>query len=420
MRFKAAFSVGVFIAVVLAQNLLAVPPESKWVTVPFKLSHNRVVIEVAVRLSDGTTQRVHAWVDNGNPDLSMSQRLATGGVTCDGQLCSAAAPVEMNVGGMTIPLGGRIAGAGIKEARVSPIESAPIAPGLNADINIPSTVLSHYDVLVDFPAQQFTIGQPGSLEFNGVKSKAVVDPQNGLVQIPSQLERKKYNLGLDMGSSISYLSEELFDQLSASHPEWPHMTGAVGPANVSGEDNEIDEKLMRVDRVQYGPLFLTNVAVARRPRSAPGAGIPSAGSLGSEALLNYRVGIDYAHSTVYFDIGRLFNFPDFDVVGLILRPEHDGRFTVLGIAEFEGKPSVPQGNDGVQAGDRLLAVDGIPVQGSTLGQVWSMLSGSPGQERTLALERGGKEFVVAAQVQHFLGDTLQEDQTKKQSGKKKN
>ncbi len=111
--------------------------------------------------------------------------------------------------------------------------------------------------------------------------------------------------------------------------------------------------------------------------------------LGSEALLNYRVGLDYAHSTVYFDIGRMFDLPDFDVVGLILRPEDDGRFTILGIADYEGKPSVPQGEDGVQAGDHLVAVDGIPVRGSTLGQVWSMLGGEPGKERTLTVERAG-------------------------------
>ena len=38
----------------------------------------------------------------------------------------------------------------------------------------------------------------------------------------------------------------------------------------------------------------------------------------------------------------MFNFPDFDVVGLILRPEDDGRFTILGVADLEGKPSVPE------------------------------------------------------------------------------
>lgn len=64
----------------LAQNTakLASQPEPKSVTVPFKLSHNRVIIDVDLRLSDGTTQRVLAWVDNGNPDLYMSRRLAVG------------------------------------------------------------------------------------------------------------------------------------------------------------------------------------------------------------------------------------------------------------------------------------------------------------------------------------------------------
>jgi hypothetical protein len=31
----------------------------------------------------------------------------------------------------------------------------------------------------------------------------------------------------------------------------------------------------------------------------------------------------------------------------------------------------------------------------------------PGQERKLSLERGGKQFTVAAKVQHFLGEPLE-------------
>ncbi|MGA9307203.1 MAG: hypothetical protein WBW31_17495, partial [Candidatus Sulfotelmatobacter sp.] len=309
-----------------------------------------------------------------------------------------------------------------KEAWVSPTGKASIAPGLEAEINIPSTILRNYDVLIDFPGHQFTIAEPGSLKFNGVNTKVIVNPQNGLIQVPSQIERKKYNLGLDLGEPISFLSEELFEKLSAADSDWPQLTGAIGPANVSGSGDEAKRKLMRVDRLQYGPLFLTDVAVAefsgdQMTRFENRFGGPTAGLLGSEALLNYRVGLDYAHSTIYFDIGRLFDVPDFDVVGLILRPEDDGRFTILGIADFEGKPSVPQGDNGVQAGDSLIAVDGIPVRGSTLGQVWSMLGGLPGTERTLTVERAGRQFTIATQVQHFLGDVPEESHTNKRSKK---
>ena len=61
--------------------------------------------------------------------------------------------------------------------------------------------------------------------------------------------------------------------------------------------------------------------------------------------------------------------PDVDVVGLTLRPEPDGRFTVSAVLDFDGKPAVPD----VKSGDVLLGVDGAPATGATLGQVWSLL-----------------------------------------------
>jgi len=233
------------------------------------------------------------------------------------------------------------------------------------------------------------------------------------VQMPSKIDGKNYNLGLDVGSSFSFLTSEVFDKLAGAHPDWPHMTGAAGNANMWGLDDEPKLKLLRVDRVQYGPVFLTGVATASLPASESTffekrAGASTAGLLGSNALLNYRVGIDYAHSMAYFEVGTTFKAPDFDVIGLTLRPEDDGAFTVLGIADFEGKPSVPE----AQVGDHLVAVDGIPVPDSTMGQVWSMLEGQPGQERKLTIERAGKQFTVAAKVQHFLGDQTDKDEPK--------
>ena len=385
----------------------------KAVTVPMTIDHNRSVIEVGLALPDGSRQRVRAWVDNGTPDLYISRRVATMlglTVTCGDKECMSPAPPEITIGGMTVSLGA------VKEAKIplKPVAAASVmAAGMNAEINIPSSILRNYDVLIDFPDHKFAIGQPGSLKFNGVKAKVIVNGGNGLVQLPSELEKKKYNLGLDLGSSISFLSGEVFDKLAAAHPDWPRMTGAIGPANLWGLEDEPKWKLMRLDRVQYGPLYLTSVATVEFPKDRFGsfeksAGIPTAGLLGAEALTNYRIGLDYAHSAVYFDIGRTFNFPDFDIVGLILRPEDDGRFTVLAIADYDGKASVA----GVQVGDQLVAVDGIPVFGSTMGQVLLMLGGEPGKERRLTVERGGKQFAAVATVRHFLAETDSSDTSK--------
>jgi hypothetical protein len=397
-------------------------PEPQSATVPITLDHNRIVIDVYLPLPDGSTKRVRGWVDNGTADLTMSPRVAKlMGIplTCDekaGKPCSAIPPREITIGEMKISL------SVIKEAQVwqKPESAASVmAPGMSAEINIPSTVLRNYEVLVNFPDREFTIAQPGTIHFKGMSGKIQINPENGLVQIPCKLEGKNYNLALDVGSSVSFLSEEVFDKIAAAHAQWPHMTGAIGPANMWGVADEAKWKLMRVDRVQYGPLFLTNVAFVAFPKDVMAwyekrAGTATVGLLGSNALLNYRIGIDYKHSMAYFEIGSTFKAPDFDAIGLTLRPEDDGRFTILGVADFDGKPSVPE----VQAGDHLVAVDSTPVPDSTTGQVWSMLEGQPGQERKLTIERAGKQLIVVAKVQHFLGDVPEEERGK--SSRKKN
>jgi hypothetical protein len=379
------------------------------------LDQGRVVVDVDLPLPDGSTERVRGWVDNGNPDLTMNRRVASLlglNVVCNGQICSGTpkspdVALEIAIGGMKIVLSQ--VGEKTKEIRIA--ATPALAPGMSAEMNIPSTVLRNYDVLFNFPDREFTIGLPGLLKFNGVKDKMLLNA-DGLIRIPSKMENKNHDLGLDLGSSINFLSTELFDKLSSAHPDWPHMTGAVGPFNTGESSSESNWRLMRVDRVQYGPLFLTDVAVTDFP-SDRSIGFATAAVLGYEALMNYRVGLDYAHSTVYFDIGRTVRFPDFDVAGLILRPEGDNAFTIAGLADFDGKPSVA----GVQTGDHLVAVGDTPVADLTLGEVWALLEGSPGQERKLTVERAGKQFTVIAKVQHFLGELPGNDDAKRKSKK---
>ena len=154
----------------LAQEKSAAPVEAKSVTVPATIDHNRIVINAEVRLPDGSTQTIRAWMDNGNAELDLSRRLATLlglNVTCGEHECTSPPPREIVVGGMTIPL------KAVKEAKEAKIPLKPVngaavlAPGMNVDINIPSIVLRNYDVLVDFPEHKFTIGMPGTIHFRG-------------------------------------------------------------------------------------------------------------------------------------------------------------------------------------------------------------------------------------------------------------
>ncbi len=122
------------------------------------------------------------------------------------------------------------------------------------------------------------------------------------------------------------------------------------------------------------------------------------GFLGPNAFKAFRVEIDYAGGAVYFEKGADFDSHDMDLVGLTLRPERDGSYTVIGVAMKDGKPAV----EGVEPGDKLLEVGDLKATGATMGTVVDAPRGAPGDIRTLVLERNGRQFRVVAKVERFL------------------
>ena len=171
-----------------------------------------------------------------------------------------------------------------------------------------------------------------------------------------------------------------------------------------------------------GRCFLANVAVVDFPKDTDGIFRKARGrtdrrpdGLERVAQLSRRARL-CAFDRLLRVSAACSTFPDFDVIGLILRPEDDGRFTILGVADFEGKPSCRR-TMASRPGDHLVAVDGIPVHGSTMGQVWTMLGGTPGQERKLTIERGGQAIHRRGEGQHFLGELPDEKEEEKEIAK---
>jgi hypothetical protein len=305
-------------------------------------------------------------------------------------------PQSIKIGQITIPMNT------VKEAELGS-DPTTIASGTHAEINIPSTLLRNYDVVVDYPNRRFTIAAPGAVHFRGRAFKAIFNPQNGLIQVAGTIDNARYNLALDLGTPVSFISSDLIRKWLFAHPSWPHTKGAVGLSNLWGMQDEPQWELLRIPGMLFGTEALPGVVAVSFPADRldyfqKRAGVPTIGLMGAGSLLNYRVGIDYRNSTVYFQkIGR--SIPvTLNVVGLVLRPGSDGQYSIVGVANHNGKASVP----GAQKGDLLLKVDNRPVTGLTMGQVWSLLGGAPGEQRTLTLGRQGKELTLKARVQKFL------------------
>ncbi len=382
------------------------------VTVPFVLDHNRMLVEAEIQRTDGTWREARLWVDTGNPDFFLSESLARdlgidlpvadekGGAGM--QALEVPAPTGLRLGGMPLDLKGVTA----------KVVSSPrwLFGTMHNDANLPSTVLKKYQVVLDYPGRLLKLARPESLRPRGVRSRAGVQPETGIVQIDANLAGESLSLALDNGASFSFISDELLERLSRGHPEWPRVAGAAGCANIWGWwPREAEWPVVRLPEIRWGAARLTEVALVGLPRMGDDG--PSLGDwysrktvrrvegfLGANALKAFRVQIDYAGSAVYFEKTGEPDVNDLDLVGLTLRPAPDGRYEVIGIVQKDGAPVVA----GVEAGDWLLRIGDLDTSGATMGTVVDALRGRPGEERTLLLERDGREITVNTRVERLL------------------
>ena len=256
------------------------------------------------------------------------------------------------------------------------------------DVVVPARVLQRHRVVLD-PVDGFATID-GDDEPRGVRVPADVDPASGLTRVTVLVAGEVLVLLLDTGVSCSLAADRVMQRWSARG--WPASAASVGPGNMAGLRVEARTPMVRVPEVEVGQFTIPGVAFAWRGDSdvarIPGA--PVDGSLGASAMRAFRVELDAAHGNVWFE-QRAPMSPvedsDADQVGVTLVLGDDGGWEVA---------ATVTGLDDVHVGDRLVSVDGEPVDGRTLGDVLTMLGGPVASTHHVLVRRADQ--VVAADV----------------------
>jgi Aspartyl protease len=398
MKRGAMVLVSAFLSVTLNNPL---PAQTAPVTVPVTLDHNRIVIDLYVPLSDGTSKRVRGLIDTSQSDLEISlrvQQLLNKNLNCETGWCKGSGPSHVTIGGLSISLNPMA--TTYFPARPTSFNDLLI-PGMSPEVIPPASVWKNFDLVVDYANRQLTIGPPGSVKFAGTRIPIRVDA-NGVVTVSGKVDGRTYNFGIDTGMSTTVARTEQVAEWHKKHPSWPSAAGALGAANMTGDPEELHGEMLRVPAIELGSITLRDVLISSGEAMPKSLAKDSTviGVLGGETFKGARIGIDYAHSNLYIEqIGNPPTAAGLDVVGLTLRPEVNGQYKVIAVVPYENQPSIAD----VRAGDILVGVDGAPVMGATMGQVWSLLTGEPGQVRKLILERDGKRMTEDATVRRFLG-----------------
>jgi|WetSurMetagenome_2_1015567.scaffolds.fasta_scaffold08532_5 hypothetical protein len=371
-------------------------------TVPFTLDHNRMIVEAEFVRPDGTTRKARAWVDTGSQYLELEEPLARDlGLDVSGLKPGAAHDMaESSSPAPPVRLGGLPLQTEGITVKVSPGKG--LLPGVPAEATLPASALRRDHVVFDYPAKRLTVARPGTLKPRGVALPCRVNPRTGLFMISAVLDGDTVQMGVDNGSAGTWVSDTLTAAWLARHPTWPRATGAAGSANFFGFPFETRGTLMRLPELGIGTLRARDVGVLGLPQglfdwySQKSAG-PVVGFLGANVLEGFRLEVDFPNGMTYWEAGPPPGPSDLDIVGLTLRAEADGGFTVAGVVARDGKPAVA----GVQAGDRLVRVGSLDTRGALMGAVVDALRGKPGEARTLVVERDGKHLTVEASVMNL-------------------
>jgi predicted aspartyl protease len=384
--------------------LAVVPSRPLSATVPMFLEDNRVFVELTFRRPDGSPRKARAWVDTGGGWFAITEPLAKEiGVTRsgddiqvgDGHATPIAHP-DVRLGEMPLDL----STANVYEV----LGETQMEPGINAEAFLPARVLMHYDAIFDYPARLFTLARSGALKPRGERIVATVNLESGFPRVEISVGGERYGFLVDTGAAYTMISRELLEKWGAAHSNWPKLDGAVAEANMIGNEMDTNALLVRISRMELGPLPIDSVgAVSRR------AGIfetsmsrmmtaPIVGAIAGNVLKTMRIEIDYPGSAIYVQRDSQPDANDLDCLGLILRVGDDGKYTVVGIARKGGRPVV----DGIQTGDELISLDGLNTSGATLDAVNRSLHGRPGDKRKVRLSRQRKEIELEVTVQRLL------------------
>lgn len=371
------------------------PRQPEQGTAPLILDGNRIYAQLTFVRPDGSEREALAFVDMGSPSMLLSPALSKELELGSGKR------LALKIGEMTVSIDG---------SAVTADEwlSFPIAGSRKVEALLPAGVLKNYEVVIDYAARTLTLAKPGSLHPQGTPVPLHLDRQTGLAAVDAIIDGRTYPITIDCGSAYTWLSRSAAQVWLRSHLQWKRGTGAVGLSNMRMADDGIETAgtILRISQMSIGALRLEEIgalAIGFDRKNwdfidwySKKNALPVIGWLGGNVLKGFRITLDYAHRTSYWQRQAPLDPHDLDQIGLTLITGKDG-YAVAAVATQDGHLAV----DGVEAGDRLLQIDSLHTGAASASEVLAAMHGQPDQIKALVLERDGKQFTVQARVRQF-------------------
>jgi hypothetical protein len=390
------------------KGMVTVGPDSAPVTVPIIVEGDQILVGIDVVRPDGSTNPILADINMGGPKPYLQEHLYRDLQIGEGHAFS------YRIGGIRVSVDGRMV-IKMDDAAYPERQFWPFFFTHRVEAMLNAGILQQFEIALDYQDKTMTLASPGSLAPEGVPVPIHWNEDSGLVTVDLTVDGQRYPVVIDGGGGYTWVRPSVAAKFLAAHPDWQHAEGAVGPANYNMVDYAIEKQgtMIRIPEISIGPMPVHNLgAMATGPalgwpldiwfreivfdlwqKNAPE---PVIGWLGANVLKHYRLTIDYRNRMSYWLKKSDFDPHELDQVGLTLVYEK-GDYRIGGIVKKSGKPTV----EGVEAGDKIIAIDDKPVAGWSRDQIFGALHGRAGDSHRLTIERDGKSMALMLPVTEF-------------------
>jgi len=242
----------------------AQPPAAAGTT-SFVIDGNRIYARLSFVRADGSRRQAYAFVDMGRPSMDIRQPLF------EDLHIEAARGLSFDIGGMRVDVP-----ASNLRREGGPAYS--LGRGERVEAVLPASVLSRYDVVIDYKARTLTLAIPGTIRTVGTRVPFYLNTETGVIAVDAAIAGGQYAVTIDNGSAYSWIRADSSKTWLAKDSRWQRGVGAVGPANMTmtGDETEASGIILRIPRVTIGALTIDDVgalAVSGGRGATPGQGL---------------------------------------------------------------------------------------------------------------------------------------------------
>ncbi|MBV8150593.1 MAG: aspartyl protease family protein [Candidatus Eremiobacteraeota bacterium] len=368
--------------------------------VPFELIGNHIYVPIEARgTAGGPVQTMRFVFDSGATALLTPQAAHALGLEPHGDVPMRGSGEDVEHGQRTRVAALRLGSATLNDVRagvlslpaaVTELGSGPPVGGL-----IGQEFLRRYVVKIDYVNRLLTLASPSEFVTPTAGRAIPCTINGGMPVVSAELDGRTGTFVIDTGNSTSialltpYVEREHLREFYASHVHrilgrgvggYFHGDAARAASFVIG-GFALHDQIVDLSSQRAGFFASTSVD----------------GNLGTGVLRNFTVTLDYPHRMVYLDPDLVFDAPpSFDRSGMYL--ERDGEdFRVV-----EAMSDAPAGEAGLEAGDRIVEIDGKPARDYLAARIGETLSGPAGRKLALEVVHGTSPRSVVLVLRNLI------------------